>query len=309
MAYGLSVMTEHPRSTDPAETPRTATGSGLPAGFDSTPSVEPAGISDAMSTSAIWRRVLDGSDPSLARLRRMWSRIPSSPRCKLCAAPFHGPGRLLTRVLMHGASSANPLLCNVCFGQIRNAPGGAEIGISVLFADIRGSTGIAERTTAAEFRRLVQGFYRRAARAIDDNGGIIDKFLGDGIMILFIPVISGNMHARRAIEAGEALLQAVADPDLVSGGVRVGAGVHTGDAFVGAVGSDDRLDFTALGDTVNVAARLGSEAGGGELLVSDSAWRAAGRIDARDRRELIVKGRQEPLGVVVLGGKAPVAVA
>ena len=234
-------------------------------------------------------------------------RIPSSPRCKLCAAPFHGPGRLLTRVVMHGASTTSPLLCNVCFGKIRKAPGGAEIGISVLFADIRGSTGIAERTTAAEFRRLVQTFYRRAASAIDDNGGIIDKFLGDGIMVLFIPVISGDQHPRHAIEAGEALLRAVAHPELVAGGVRVGAGVHTGEAFVGAVGSDDRLDFTALGDTVNVAARLGSDAGAGELLVSDAAWRAAGRTDAAERRELIVKGRNEPLGVVVLGGETSFA--
>jgi adenylate cyclase len=116
------------------------------------------------------------------------------------------------------------------------------------------------------------------------------------------------MHARRAIEAGQALLRAVADPELVAGGVRVGAGVHSGEAFVGTVGSDDRLDFTALGDTVNIAARLGSDAGAGELLITDSAWRAAGRTDAADRRELIVKGRQEPLGVVVLRGQAPVAV-
>jgi adenylate cyclase len=276
---------------------------------DESPSPDAAGTEDPSSTTAIWRRVLDGTDPYLPRLRKGWSRIPASPRCKLCAAPFHGPGRLLTRVLRHGPSAANPLLCNFCFGKIRGSAGGAELGISVLFADIRGSTGIAERTSAADFRRLVQTFYRRAARAVDDNGGIIDKFLGDGIMVLFIPVISGEMHARRAIEAGQALLGAVADPELVAGGVRVGVGVHTGEAFVGMVGSDERIDFTALGDTVNVAARLGSDAGAGELLVSDDAWRAAGRTDSADRRELIVKGRTEPLGVVVLGGKVPQAVA
>src|SRR5207247_2549302 len=80
---------------------------------------------------------------------------------------------------------------------------------------------------------------------------------------LFIPVISGSEHAIRAIEAGEAVLRAVEDRALVAGGVQIGVGVHTGEAFVGTVGADDRLDFTALGDTVNVAARPGTEAGAG----------------------------------------------
>lgn len=247
-----------------------------------------------------WRRVLLGTDPALPRLRRRWSRIPSTPRCKLCAAPFRGPGRLITRLMMHGPSSSNPLLCNVCFGRIRSFPGGAEIEISVLFADIRGSTGIAERTSAGEFRQLVQHFYHRAAKAIDDNGGVIDKFLGDGIMVLFIPVVTGDTHARHAIEAGEAVLAAVSDPMLVKGGVRVGVGVHTGEAFVGTIGTADKLDFSALGDTVNVAARLGSDAGPGELLVSSAAWQAAGHGNSGEWRQLAVKGRDAPLEVVVI---------
>jgi adenylate cyclase len=202
--------------------------------------------------------------------------------------------------MMHGQSSSNPMLCSLCFGQLREGPGGAEIEISVLFADIRGSTGIAERTSAGEFRRLVQQFYLRAAKAIHEHDGIVDKFLGDGIMALFIPMVTGDQHALRAIEAGEAVLRDVASRDLVAGGVRVGVGVHTGEAFVGTVGSDDRLDFTALGDTVNVAARLGSDAGAGELLVSGVAWAAGGRGPTAERRALAVRGRDEPLEVVVL---------
>jgi adenylate cyclase len=264
---------------------------------------------ESARNNEMWRKILNGEDRGLPRLRRMWGTIPTSPRCKLCAAPFGGVGRVVTRVMMHGPSMSNPLLCNACFGQIRKKPGGAEIEISVLFADIRGSTGLAERTSAAEFQRLVQVFYRRAAKAIDANEGIIDKFLGDGIMSLFIPVIAGDLHARHAIDAGEALLRAVDDPSLVAGGVRVGVGVHTGEAFVGAIGSDERLDFTALGDTVNVAARLGSVAGAGELLVSDAAWRAAGRDLSVDRRQLALSGRTEPLAVVVIGSPAGSAVA
>jgi adenylate cyclase len=253
--------------------------------------------------------MLTGEDPHLTTLRRMWRWLPSSPRCKLCAAPFGGVGKVATRVLMHGPSNVSPLLCNLCFGQIRKTPGGAEVEIGVLFADIRGSTGIAERAGAAEFSRLVQQFYQGATKAIEDHDGIVDKFLGDGIMALFIPLIAGERFAGCAIEAGEAILAAVMDPTLLEAGVRVGVGVHSGPAFVGALGSEDRLDFTALGDTVNVAARLGGAAGAGELLISDRTWRAAGRADAVARREQPIAGRQEPLDVVVVTSEAARAVA
>ena len=264
---------------------------------------EPRPEEDA--TTADWRRVLTGTDQSLPQLRRWWRRIPSSPRCKLCAAPFRGPGRLLTRVIMHGASTASPLLCNVCFGQLRNGPGGAEIEISVLFADIRGSTGIAERTSAGEFTRLVQRFYVGASRAIDAQGGIVDKFLGDGVMALFIPVIAGEAHAERAVACGRAILASAEATELAAGGVRVGVGVHTGEAFVGAVGTGDKLDFSALGDTVNVAARLGSVAGPGELVVSEAAWAVSGAgDDDAEHRTIEVQGRTAPLGVVVVRSAA-----
>jgi len=262
----------------------------------------PSPASDQASEE--WRRMLTGDDRALPRLRRMLGAIPSSPRCKMCAAPFRGPGGLVTRVLQHGQSTANPLMCTACFGHLRKMPGGAEVDLSVLFADIRGSTGIAERTSAGEFRRLVQQFYYRTAQAVDATDGIIDKFLGDGIMVLFLPVTAGDRHAAKAIDAGEAILRAVADRDLVEGGVRVGVGVHTGYAFVGAVGSAEKLDFTALGDTVNIAARLGSDAGADELLVTSAAWAASGRSDPRVRRHIEVKGRAEPLEVVVLNAAA-----
>jgi len=256
-----------------------------------------------------WRRILMGTDPALQSLRRWWRRVPASPRCKMCAAPFQGPGRLLTRVVMHG-TSANPLVCNFCFKKLRDHPGGAEIEISVLFADIRGSTGIAERTSAVLFTRLVQKFYTGAAKAIDDHGGIVDKFLGDGVMALFIPAITGEAHAARAIAAGRAVLAASDAAQLVEGGVRVGVGLHTGEAFVGTVGTADHLDFSALGDTVNIAARLGSIAGPGELVVSQMAWSAAGATDpGAEHRTIEVAGRSAPLDVVVIGAGDVPAVA
>jgi adenylate cyclase len=246
-----------------------------------------------------WRKMLLGTDPSLARLRRWWRRVPSSPRCKVCAAPFTGPGRLLTRLIMHGRSSASPLLCNVCFGSLGKAAGGAEIEMSVLFADVRGSTALAERIPAGEFRRLLQDYYGVAAHAVEHNGGVVDKFLGDGVMALFIPVIAGERHAGRALDAARDIQAHLDDSGLTAKGLRVGVGVHVGTAFVGTVGSGERLDFTALGDTVNVAARLGSVAQGGEVLVSRDAWEAAGNDgNSAPSRTIDVTGRAEPVEVV-----------
>ena len=252
------------------------------------------------AATAEWRMMLTGADPALPHLRRWWRRVPSAPRCKMCAAPFRGFGAIATRVIMHGTSPSNPLLCSLCFRSLRNQPGGAEIDVSILFADIRGSTSIAERSSAAAFTRLVQRFYSGAAKAIDDHGGIVDKFLGDGVMALFIPAVAGEDHAARAIAAGRAVLDASMAPELRAGGVFVGVGVHTGIAFVGAIGVDDKLDFTALGDAVNVAARLGAAAGARELVVSAAAWDAAADPTAVERRSIEVKGRTAPLEVVVL---------
>lgn len=260
----------------------------------------------AAATDQGWHAILSGTDPALVKLRRWWKHVPASPRCKVCAAPFQGLGSVLTRVIMHGQSQRNPLLCNLCFGRLRDHPGGAEVEISVLFADIRGSTGLAEQATASRFRELLQEFYAIANRAVDGNGGIVDKFLGDGVMALFIPVFTGENHARRAIAAGRQLLDGVAASNLAREGALVGAGLHAGSAFVGVLGSEEHLDFSAVGDTVNIAARLGSIAGPGELLVSRAAWESSGE-EAGDlpRRELQVTGRSAPVEVVVLG--APTA--
>ena len=248
-----------------------------------------------------WRAMLTGEDPSLHDVRRVWRHLPAAPRCKVCASPTQGIGGAVARLLWHGPMRDNPLLCKACFGQLSGHPGGAELEISVLFADVRGSTGLAERTSASEFRALIQAYYRSAAVAIDGNGGIVDKFLGDGVMALFIPVISGENHAGRAINAGRALLAAVEVDGLAEKGLMVGAGVHMGEAFVGVVGSDEKTDFTALGDTVNIAARLGGIAGPGELLVSRAAWDRAGLAAPPAQREVEIAGRSGGLTVVATG--------
>src|SRR3954453_23817077 len=87
---------------------------------------------DDQERSERWQRMLTGSDPSLPRLRRAWRLLPDGPRCKMCAAPFHGVGRVVTKVISHGPSEKNPLMCNLCFSSLRDHIGGADIEISVL---------------------------------------------------------------------------------------------------------------------------------------------------------------------------------
>lgn len=236
-----------------------------------------------------WRDLLMGTHHSLVRLRRIFRHLPSDPRCKLCFSPYGGVAGPVVGLFGFGRYPRNPQLCNNCFRESEKHPGGAEIEISVLFADVRGSTGLAEGMTASEFSKLLEGYYRVATRAIREPGGLIDKLLGDGVMALFIPGFSGTDHAAKAIGAARTILNDVELP--------VGAGVHTGNAWVGFVaGGEDVLDFTALGDAVNTASRLGSEASSGELLLSDATVRTAGLDTAGlAARRLELRGRTEPL--------------
>jgi adenylate cyclase len=116
------------------------------------------GMPDEDPTTAQWRAMLTGEDPGLRESRWLWRRVPSAPRCKVCASPFHGIGGAVARVFWHGPIPSNPLLCKACFGELAQFPGGAELEISVVFAEVRGSTGLAERTSASAFRGLIQAY-------------------------------------------------------------------------------------------------------------------------------------------------------
>ena len=259
-------------------------------------------------TDAQWRGFLEGTDGDLVWLQRMFRRLPSAPRCKMCNAPFARPGSLLVRPFGFRRWSANSSLCTICSRGLQKERGGAEVDASFLFADIRGSTGMAEHASPAEFRALLDRFYDASAHAIDDAGGLVDKYLGDGVVALFVPVFTqGGSPAGGAIRAGLALLRALGNGPGQTPWLPVGVGVHAGLAFVGVVGSEAGThDFTGLGDTVNTAARLGSVAAAGELIVSQAAVERAGyAADGLEHRRLEVKGREEPIDVVVLRADSP----
>jgi adenylate cyclase len=241
------------------------------------------------------------------KVRQRFRLIPRGPRCKSCNAPFGAPGSLVARALGRSQWAKNPRFCNRCYSFLREyGLSGAEVPITALFADVRDSTTLAERVGAAEFRARINAFYRIASDALITTDGLVDKFIGDGVMGLYIPGMSGQDHAAKAIQAAQRILERVA---AASEGDRlpVGVGVHTGDAFVGAVGDRSEVqDFTALGDVVNTTARLASVAGSGEALISVAAAAAAElRSDGLEQRHLEVKGRTQPVDVLVLRAGMP----
>jgi adenylate cyclase len=246
-----------------------------------------------------WEQVLTGKARGLAFMRGVMGAIPAGPRCKLCQAPFGRPGRTIVRLLGAGQSPLNRRLCKMCMRSLHKKPGGAEVDVSILFADVRGSTGLAERMSPEHFSRLIARFYGTAASVVDGHDGILDKFVGDAAVALFIPGFAGEDHASAAIAAGRQMLEETRN-DGDEPWVPVGVGVHTGVSFVGTVGEGDAVDFTALGDTVNAAARIASLAGAGELLVSEMTARAAELETAGlERRTLELRGREQPLDVWV----------
>jgi adenylate cyclase len=257
-----------------------------------------------MTPQETMHELLTGHNPMSTRLRRIFMRVPSGPNCKMCAAPFAGPGGAVLRHVGFGRFPGNPSLCGWCIKDLQKiGVQGAEIPVSLLFADIRGSTSIGEHLSPTEFRSFLDRFYRISSQAVLTNDGVVDKFVGDEVIGLFFGGVSGDRHPAAAVAAGRELLSRAGRLDATaSGPIPIGAAVHTGLAFVGSTATDDVVnDFTALGDTVNTTARLAGQAAAGELLVSVEAATAAGTDTADlERRSVEARGRSEPVEVVAL---------
>ena len=247
-----------------------------------------------------WQMVLRGEDPALRRYRHILGLLPANPRCQFCNAPFRGPLAPFMQLIDRSPSRLNPRFCRMCLETI--PVGGAEIEHTMLFADVRGSTALAEQMGAVEFGQLINRFYVAGTGVLIHSDALIERLAGDQLIGLYIPGFAGPEHAGKAVRAGERLLSATGHDSADGPWVSIGVGVHTGTAYVGAVGTEEGLtNVTALGDAVNVAARLSSLAGPGEMLVSQDAASAAGlQVERLEQRWLELKGRSEPVGVYVL---------
>ena len=248
-----------------------------------------------------WERVLKGE--LMPGLSRYFRALPSAPRCKACQAPFAGPWAPLFRLLRFRPWQLNQQLCHHCFDGIDKQRGGAEIPVSLLFADVRGSTALAERMSARDFRTILDRFYKVVYRAVDENHGVIDHLAGDGVMALWTPRFGGEAHASHALAAGRQLVSELRGDQVLRGRIPAGVGVHTGTAWVGVVGETGAHDFTVLGDAPNTVARLGSSAAGGELLLSKAiAAETSTDTSQMERRMLDLKGKSEPFEALVETG-------
>jgi adenylate cyclase len=171
--------------------------------------------------------------------------------------------------------------------------------MSMLFADVRGSTELSEQMTAVEFGKLINRFYVGATRAVTDEDGLVEKLAGDAVAAFWGAGFAGKDYVAKTVRAAQTISRLMQRQDIP-----VGIGVHAGVAFFGAMGSADGLvDISAVGEEVNTAARLASKAAAGEIIVSETAL---ARTDIDDTglvsRLLELKGISEPVSVRVMHG-------
>jgi adenylate cyclase len=269
------------------------------------PSDPQSGPSSVPPTNTEWQDYLEKGEPRLKLGRRLFSALPSDPRCRVCTAPFGGIGGPVMRAIGRRPSRANPHLCTACENYLISHHAGAEVAGTMLFADVRGSTGLGERLSPGEFKALMGRFYGAASRAVIEHDGAIDKFVGDEIIAMFYPALAGERHVAAAIAAAQGILRATGHGTPEGPWAPVGAGVHTGRVWFGVVGEDPHVELTSLGDVVNTTARLAGAAGPGQVLVSADAAAIVGLGAGVERRSLELKGKDGSFDVVVLGFDTP----
>lgn len=204
------------------------------------------------------------------------------------------------RMVGRGPFEKNPRFCEACLSTSKQK--GVEIEISMLFADVRGSTTLAEKMSPSAFTRLMNRFFDAAMKVLVRTDAWIDRLIGDEVVALYIPGFAGPEHAKQAVRAARQLLEVTGHGKEEGPWIPIGVGVHTGKAYVGMVGSEGGVsDLSAMGDSMNVAARITSLAGPGEALISQSAFTSAGAKDpGYEMRHLDLKGHTEPVDVRVM---------
>jgi|SRR3990172_4557057 len=254
----------------------------------------------------LWRTFLTTGDfKDKTVLRHIFRVLPGTSRCSICYAPFEGGGSFISKhIFRKYRSNYNPKLCNACEDFAKNYRGGVEVELSLLFADVRGSTSLAEKMSPTEFRNLINRFYSVSTNVLVNEDAMIDKIIGDQVSGMFLPGFTGPNHAAKALKAAQQLLKETGHGNSEEPWIPLGVGIHTGVAFVGSLGTEQGAsDVTVLGDVPNTAARLSSSAGIGEILISQPAMQASElEMGNLEQRELLLKGKSEPIVVNVMNG-------
>jgi adenylate cyclase len=192
--------------------------------------------------------------------------------------------------------------------QILNNPGSFKLGgvnqtVTILFADIRGFTAYSERENPEKVVGLLNRYFSQMSEIIFAHGGTLDKYIGDGLMAIFGAPNATPEDAKNALKTAVTMQRRLAtlNGQLESEGfsrISVGIGLHTGVATVGYVGSEQRSEYTAIGDTVNLASRLESTAAGGQILVSEATARGGGDLFTfLPQESLTVKNRLQSVSL------------
>jgi adenylate cyclase len=193
------------------------------------------------------------------------------------------------------------------FGELQR---GRRLKAAIVFVDIRNSTALAETMDPARLSVLISSFRRRVTAAAQAHQGVIDKFIGDGALVIFGAPEPRADDAARALAFGRDLARRISRWDEKRGReepVRIGIGAHVGEIFCGLIGDEERLEFTVLGDTVNIAARIEelTKEVGVPVLASREAVAEAGELELwREIKRDTLRGRSEPVAVMELADLA-----
>jgi adenylate cyclase len=234
--------------------------------------------------------------------QKLYSLLPSDPHCHECGIPMAGIGGGVLRFMGSAPSSFSPKLCSACEQSARHYEVGAEVELTMIFADVRDSTPLAESKGTMGFKEIIQRFYKETSKVLIAHNAMVNRLMGDQVIALFVPRFAGKDHAKVALHAAQELLRVTGHGDPNGPWVPVGAGIHTGTAYVGAVGAADGVtEIAVLGSAANMCARLSSKAEAGEILISEDSVKF-GNLDVEglESRSIELKGVSQPVSVRVM---------
>jgi adenylate cyclase len=230
---------------------------------------------------------------AIGRARRLMRKLPSNPRCKFCQVPFGGFGALL-RIK---PATKNPNFCRSCFEGLPISSKVMDVGI--LFADIRGYTSWTENHSPSEAAEALAKFYSLANDILTSNDAIVE-LVGDQVMAIYVPLLPSlaGRTPQVMVTAAKCLVDAIHEDDDA---LPVGVGLNYGPCQVGNVKKGASKDFTAVGDAVNTAARLQSNAVNYQIVISESVYAVVADDVTNARAKVFsVKGKYEPLTAYVI---------
>jgi adenylate cyclase len=233
---------------------------------------------------------------------KIFSRLPGDPHCNECGIPMAGVGGRALRFMGSTPSSFSPRLCSACERSARKYEVGAEVELTMIFADVRDSTPLAETLGPIGFKEIIGRFYIETSKVLIERNAMVNRLMGDHVIALFVPRFVGKNHAAVAVEAAKDLLRVTGHGSGKEPWISVGAGIHTGFVYVGAVGAAGGVtEIAVLGSAANLCARLSSKAAAGEILISEDSVKS-GKLDEAglESRSLELKGVNQPVLVRIM---------